>query len=106
MSQNAPAVPSSHPGAAGSRCSGTGLRKGAACNEATHVANRSWALGRAPATRARMGSGPADAFPVRLEPELRQALDERAAQDETTASDTLQREGRTLQGPERPRQRR
>ena len=29
--------------------------------------------------RPAMGSGPADSFPVRLEPELRHALDERAA---------------------------
>jgi predicted transcriptional regulator len=33
-----------------------------------------------------MGSAPADSFPVRLEPELRRALDERAAAEETTAS--------------------
>jgi predicted transcriptional regulator len=36
-----------------------------------------------------MGSGPAESFPVRLEPELRQALDERAAQDETTPSEIV-----------------
>jgi CRISPR-associated endonuclease/helicase Cas3 len=36
--------------------------------------------------RPAMGSGPANSFPVRLEPELRHALDERAAADETTAS--------------------
>ncbi len=34
-----------------------------------------------------MGSGPAGPFPVRLDPELRAALDERAASDDTTASD-------------------
>lgn len=39
--------------------------------------------------RPAMGSGPAEAFPVRLEPELRQALDERAAQDETTPSEIV-----------------
>jgi hypothetical protein len=39
--------------------------------------------------RPAMGSGPADSFPVRLEPELRQALDERAAQDDTTASEIV-----------------
>jgi hypothetical protein len=35
--------------------------------------------------RPSMGSGPADSLPVRLDPELRQALDERA----TTASDVV-----------------
>ena len=39
--------------------------------------------------RPAMGSGPADSFPVRLEPELRRALDERAAADRTTASDVV-----------------
>jgi hypothetical protein len=39
--------------------------------------------------RPAMGSGPAESFPVRLEPELRQALDERAAQDETTPSEVV-----------------
>lgn len=36
-----------------------------------------------------MGSGPADAMPVRLDPELRKAVDERAAADHTTASDVV-----------------
>jgi hypothetical protein len=36
--------------------------------------------------RPTMGSGPADSLPVRLDPELRQALDERASSDNTTAS--------------------
>ncbi len=36
-----------------------------------------------------MGSGPADALPVRLDPELRKALDDRAAADQTTASDVV-----------------
>lgn len=36
-----------------------------------------------------MGSGPADSLPVRLDPELRQALDERAATDKTTAFDIV-----------------
>ena len=36
-----------------------------------------------------MGSGPAGPFPVRLDPELRAALDERAANDDTTASDVI-----------------
>ncbi|MFN8027115.1 MAG: CopG family transcriptional regulator [Acidimicrobiia bacterium] len=36
--------------------------------------------------RPTMGSGPASVLPVRLDPELRRALDERAASDETTVS--------------------
>lgn len=39
--------------------------------------------------RPSMGSGPADALPVRLDPELRQALNERAAAANTTASDVV-----------------
>lgn len=39
--------------------------------------------------RPPMGSGPAESLPVRLDPELRRALDERAAADNTTASDVL-----------------
>jgi len=39
--------------------------------------------------RPAMGSGPADSFPVRLDPELRKALDHRAATDNTTASDIV-----------------
>ena len=39
--------------------------------------------------RPAMGSGPADSLPVRLDPELRQALDERASTDNTTASDIV-----------------
>jgi hypothetical protein len=39
--------------------------------------------------RPAMGSGPADSFPVRLDPELRKALDRRAAADKTTASDVV-----------------
>ena len=39
--------------------------------------------------RPAMGSGPADSFPVRLEPELRRALDDRAATDDTTASEIV-----------------
>jgi hypothetical protein len=39
--------------------------------------------------RPAMGSGPADALPVRLDPELRQALDDRAAAEHTTASDVV-----------------
>jgi hydroxymethylglutaryl-CoA reductase (NADPH) len=39
--------------------------------------------------RPAMGSGPADSFPVRLDPALRSALDHRAATDNTTASDVV-----------------
>jgi hypothetical protein len=39
--------------------------------------------------RPAMGSGPADSVPVRLDPELRKALDERAAADNATASDVV-----------------
>jgi hypothetical protein len=39
--------------------------------------------------RPPMGSGPADTLPVRLEPELRKAVDDRAARDHTTASDVV-----------------
>lgn len=36
-----------------------------------------------------MGSGPAETLPVRLDPELRQAVEDRAAADDTTASDVV-----------------
>ena len=39
--------------------------------------------------RPAMGSGPAESFPVRLEPELRTALEQRAAKDKSTASDIV-----------------
>jgi hypothetical protein len=39
--------------------------------------------------RPPMGSGPADTLPVRLEPELRKAVDDRAARDHTSASDIV-----------------
>lgn len=39
--------------------------------------------------RPAMGSGPADSLPVRLDPELRRALDERATAENTTASDVV-----------------
>lgn len=39
--------------------------------------------------RPAMGSGPADSLPVRLDPELRRALDERASAENTTASDVV-----------------
>ena len=39
--------------------------------------------------RPAMGSGPADTLPVRLDPELRKAVDDRAAAEHTTASDVV-----------------
>jgi len=39
--------------------------------------------------RPSMGSGPADTLPVRLDPELREAVDARAQTDHTTASDVV-----------------
>lgn len=39
--------------------------------------------------RPAMGSGPAETVPVRLDPELRQAVDDRAAADNTTTSDVI-----------------
>ena len=39
--------------------------------------------------RPPMGSAAAEPFPVRLDPELRRALDERAAADHTTASELI-----------------
>lgn len=39
--------------------------------------------------RPAMGSGPAEALPVRLAPELRKALDDRAATEQATASDVV-----------------
>lgn len=39
--------------------------------------------------RPAMGSGAAEALPVRLDPELRKALDDRAAAEHTTASDVM-----------------
>jgi hypothetical protein len=39
--------------------------------------------------RPAMGSGAADTFPVRLDPELRRAVDRRATKDDTTASDVI-----------------
>ena len=39
--------------------------------------------------RPSMGSGPADTLPVRLDPELRKAVDARAKNDHTTASDVV-----------------
>lgn len=39
--------------------------------------------------RPSMGSGPAETLPVRLDPELRKALDDRAAAEQKTASDVV-----------------
>jgi hypothetical protein len=39
--------------------------------------------------RPAMGSGPADTLPVRLDPELRKAVEDRAQADSTTASDIV-----------------
>jgi len=39
--------------------------------------------------RPAMGTGPPEALPVRLEPELRKAVQERAAAEHTTASDVV-----------------
>ena len=39
--------------------------------------------------RPSMGSGPAESFPVRLDPELRNALEARATKEHTTASDVV-----------------
>lgn len=36
-----------------------------------------------------IGAGPADSFPVRIDPALLRALDERATADETTASEVV-----------------
>ena len=42
-----------------------------------------------PRGRPRMGAAPAKSFPVRLDPELRAALDERAEHDERPASEIV-----------------
>lgn len=41
--------------------------------------------------RPAMGSGPADVVPVRLDPTLRQAVEMRAANEQTTTSDIIRR---------------
>ena len=41
--------------------------------------------------RPAMGSGPAEVVPVRLDPELRAAIDARAEADQTTISDIIRR---------------
>lgn len=42
-----------------------------------------------PRGRPRMGSAPAKAFPVRLDPDLRQSLDQRAAEEEKPAAEIV-----------------
>jgi len=39
--------------------------------------------------RPTMGSGPADVVPVRIDPELREAIEARAAADHTTTSEVI-----------------
>lgn len=39
--------------------------------------------------RPRMGAAPAKSFPVRLDPELRQSLDDRAAQEDKPAAEVV-----------------
>jgi hypothetical protein len=39
--------------------------------------------------RPPMGAGPADVVPVRMDPQLRAAMEERAKADNTTASDVI-----------------
>lgn len=39
--------------------------------------------------RPSMGSGPADVVPVRIDPELREAIEARAAADHTTTSEVI-----------------
>ncbi len=41
--------------------------------------------------RPAMGSAPATTLPIRLDPELRKALDDRAVAEETTASEVVRR---------------
>jgi hypothetical protein len=41
--------------------------------------------------RPRLGAGPSEVVPVRLDPDLRRALDARAVLDHTTASDVVRR---------------
>lgn len=41
--------------------------------------------------RRPMGSGPADVVPIRLDPELKAAVEARAASDKTTTSDVVRR---------------
>lgn len=41
--------------------------------------------------RPAMGSGPADVVPVRLDPELREAVETRAENDDTSTSEVIRR---------------
>lgn len=41
--------------------------------------------------RPTMGSGPAEVVPVRLDPELREAVEARAEKDDSTTSDVIRR---------------
>lgn len=45
--------------------------------------------------RPRLGAGPSEVVPVRLDPQLRHALEERAADEHTTQSDLIRRALRT-----------
>jgi len=44
-----------------------------------------------PVGRPRMGSAPAKAFPVRLDPDLRESLDQRAAEEDEPAAEIVRR---------------
>jgi hypothetical protein len=46
--------------------------------------------------RPRLGDGPTEIVPVRLEPQLRRALTQRAADEHTTQSDLIRRALRTF----------
>jgi hypothetical protein len=46
--------------------------------------------------RPRLGNGPSEIVPVRLDPQLRRALEERAADEHTTQSDLIRRALRTF----------
>jgi Ribbon-helix-helix protein, copG family len=54
--------------------------------------------------RPPLGAGPSEIVPVRLDPELRRALQEHAADEETTQSDLVRRALRTFLGTELDRQ--
>ena len=46
--------------------------------------------------RPRLGKGPSQIVPVRLDPQLRRALEQRAADEHTTQSDVIRRALRTF----------
>jgi metal-responsive CopG/Arc/MetJ family transcriptional regulator len=54
--------------------------------------------------RPSLGTGPSEIVPVRLDPELRRALGDRAADEETTQSDLVRRALRTFLGTKQDRQ--